>query len=98
MDIFYAELAGIICYFADVSGPPKRLIRDPASSHHGRLRQLGIAVLIAGMVAAGTVYWFGTRPRDLSDDPAMIGFNKPQTRQMGMLYGQMGVMMDDLVA
>jgi len=71
---------------------------DQAPRHSARLRQLGMSVLFAGMVAAGIVYWFGSRARDLSDDPATIGYYKPQTRQMGMLYGQMGVMMDDLLA
>jgi hypothetical protein len=70
---------------------------DQTTRHSARLRQLGSAVLFAGIVAAGIVYWFGSRPRDLSDS-AMIGYYKPQTRQMGMLYGQMGVMMDDLLA
>jgi len=51
---------------------------------------IGIIVLVLGLGSAGLVYWLGTRSPDVSDDLSMLGYNKAQTRQMGMLYGKMG--------
>ena len=55
-----------------------------------RLRTIGLIVLVLGLGGAGLVYWLGTRSPDVMDDLSMVGFNKAQTRQMGMLYGKMG--------
>jgi hypothetical protein len=57
----------------------------------------GMVVLLLGVVCAGLVYWFGTRPADLADDPAMARFNRSSERQMEMLYGQMGLLTNDLM-
>jgi len=54
---------------------------------------IGIAVLLAGLGGAGFVWW--TRSPDLSDDPSMLGFNKREERQMGLLYGKMGMLIED---
>lgn len=59
------------------------------------LKLTGYAVLVLGLVVAGLVYWHGTRSKDLSDDPAMTAYNKAEARDMGMLYGNEGVLMDD---
>jgi hypothetical protein len=74
--------------------------RGPDYSIRGgaKLRKMGGCALVLGILIASIVYWLGTRSPDLSDDASMAGFYKPQARQMGMLYGQMGVMMDDLCA
>jgi flagellar basal body-associated protein FliL len=56
---------------------------------------LGVIVLVLGIAGAGVVYWMGTRSPDLADDPAMVGYNKAQTRQMGMLYGKMGPVIEE---
>jgi hypothetical protein len=67
-----------------------------ASARHGaRLRLIGIIVLALGISGAGTVYWLGTRSPDLNDDPSMLGFNKREHRQMGLLYGKMGTLVED---
>ena len=65
---------------------------DPHSSSRraARLRLIGIIVLLLGIGGAGVVYWLGTRSPDVMDDLSMVGYNKAQTRQMGMLYGKMG--------
>ena len=55
-----------------------------------RLRTIGLIVLVLGLGGAGLVYWLGTRSPDVMDDLSMVGFNKARTRQMGMLYGKMG--------
>ncbi len=60
-----------------------------------RLRLAGTSVLLAGLAGAATVYWLGTRSPDLSDDPSMLGFNKREERQMGLLYGKMGTLIED---
>ena len=56
---------------------------------------IGIIVLVLGLGGAGVVYWLGTRSPDVSDDLSMVGYNKAQTRQMGMLYGKMGPVIEE---
>ena len=70
---------------------------DPHSSSRraARLRIIGIIVLVLGLGGAGLVYWLGTRSPDVSDDLSMVGYNKAQTRQMGMLYGKMGPVIEE---
>jgi hypothetical protein len=53
----------------------------------------GVIVLLAGLAGAGIVY--GTRSPDLSDDLSMLRFNRAEQRQMGMLYGKMGTLIED---
>ena len=71
-------------------------VNDKTSGPHlsfkrgARLRMIGIIVLVLGIGSAGVVYWMGTRSPDLSDDLSMVGYNKAKKRQMGMLYGKMG--------
>ena len=65
--------------------------------HARRYRVAGCVVLGVGLVAAGIVYWIGTRAADLSDDPAMSRFYKSESHQMGVLYGKQGRLIDDLV-
>ena len=59
------------------------------------LRMIGIIVLLLGIGGAGLVYWLGTHSPDLMDDLSMVGFNKARTRQMGMLYGKMGPVIEE---
>jgi flagellar basal body-associated protein FliL len=70
---------------------------DPHSSSRraARLRMIGIIVLLLGIGGAGVVYWLGTRSPDVSDDLSMVGYHKAQTRQMGMLYGKMGPVIEE---
>ena len=60
-----------------------------------RLRMIGIFVLLLGIGSAGVVYWLGTRSPDVSDDLSMVGYHRAQTRQMGMLYGKMGPVIEE---
>ena len=60
-----------------------------------RLKIAGLIILLAGIIAAGLVYWIGSRAEDLNDNPAMLGFNRAEERQMGQLYGKSGQMMDE---
>jgi flagellar basal body-associated protein FliL len=66
-----------------------------SSRRSARLRIIGIAVLVLGLGSAGVVYWLGTRSPDVSDELSMVGYNKAQTRQMGMLYGKMGPVIEE---
>ncbi len=60
-----------------------------------RLKMIGVIVLVLGISSACLVYWTGTRSPDVSNDLSMLGYNKAQTRQMGMLYGKMGLLIED---
>ena len=51
-------------------------------------------MLVAGIAAAGLVYWLGTRSPDLSANLSMLGFNRAEQRQMGQLYGKSGLMIE----
>jgi hypothetical protein len=57
---------------------------------------VAVVVLLLGLVSAGVVYWRGSREPDLSNDPAMLGFNRAAERQMGVLYGKQGQLIEDL--
>ena len=62
-----------------------------------RWRMAGVFVLVLGLASAGVVYWLGTRTANLADDPSMAGFFKAESRQMGLLYGQQGILMEGLM-
>jgi hypothetical protein len=73
-------------------------VPEPASSSKRRARRLkitGVVALALGITAAGIVYWLGTRSPDLSGDLSMIGYNKPAERQMEILYGKSGELIED---
>jgi drug/metabolite transporter (DMT)-like permease len=69
---------------------------SPARRRVRRYQFAGLVILLLGFGGAGLVYWQGTRAADLADDPSMTGFFKAESRQMGMLYGQQGVLLEDL--
>lgn len=60
-----------------------------------KLKLTGVIVLLLGLAGAGAVYWLGTRSADLSADPAMAGFDRANTRQMEMLYGKQGELIEN---
>lgn len=49
-----------------------------------------------GLAGAGAVYWLGSRPPDVSEDPAMVGYDRSVERQMESLYGKQGQLMEDV--
>jgi len=63
---------------------------SPSKRRARRFRITGIIVLMLGIVSAGIVYWIGMRSADLSDDPSMVGYDRAETQQMGILYGKSG--------
>jgi flagellar basal body-associated protein FliL len=68
---------------------------DSSSKRSARLRLIGVIVLLLGIGGAGAVYWLGTRSPDVMDDLSMVGYNRARTRQMGMLYGKMGPVIEE---
>ena len=52
------------------------------------LRITAAAVLLLGIFGADLAYWLGTRAARTSDDPAMMGNEKAQSRQEEILYGK----------
>jgi hypothetical protein len=60
-----------------------------------RFRITGAVILLLGIISAGVVYWLGTPSPDLSDDLSMAGYNKPAKRQLGILYGKQGELIED---
>jgi hypothetical protein len=71
---------------------------DPLSSSRRRARRLriiGVIVLLLGLGVAGGIYWL--RPPDAPDDLSMTGYNRAETRQMEILYGKQGRLIEDLM-
>jgi len=66
-----------------------------SSRRQRRLKAIGVIVLLLGISSACLVYWMGTRSPDLSNDLSMVGFNRAEQRQMGQLYGKMGLLIED---
>jgi hypothetical protein len=62
-----------------------------------RYRLAGVISLVLGGIGAGLVYWLGTRGPDLADEASMTGFNRADARQMGVLYGKQGQLIEDLM-
>ena len=73
---------------------------DPSRKQRARLRIIGVIVLLLGIGSAGIVYCFGSRSADSTEDPLLAGYSEAQSRaesrQMGLLYGKSGVLIDDL--
>jgi hypothetical protein len=78
--------------------PAKEVQSDAKISFRRRARRLritGVSAMALGIVAAGLVYWLGTRDADLNDEASMQGFNRAEQRQMGQLYGKSGLLIDE---
>ena len=72
----------------------------PSRNQRARLRIIGVVVILLGIGSAGIVYWIGTRSADSTEDPLLAGYSgaqsRAESRQMGLLYGKSGVLIDDL--
>ena len=67
----------------------------PRAPRHRRLRTIGWIVLAIGIAAAGLTYWIETRHAGPTIDELLPGSLKATRRQMGILYGTVGVMLVD---
>ena len=61
-----------------------------------RYRLAALVILLLGLVGAGTLYWLEARPTDYTSDPALLGFDRAERQQMGVLYGKQGQLVEDL--
>ena len=68
---------------------------SPARRRARRLRMAAVIVLLAGILGEGVVYWLGTRQADWPDDPSLVGYDKAQARQIGILYGRQGLTVEN---
>lgn len=62
-----------------------------------RLRLIGIIALVVGLVTAGLVYWLGTRAENARLDQYQDAVTRSESRQMQMLYGTSGGIVDDIL-
>jgi hypothetical protein len=73
---------------------------NPPRSTSGRLRLIGLMVLLLGLAGAGLVYWIGTHSGEPTEDELLTGNARAESHQMGVLYGKMGILVlqwsDDL--
>ena len=68
---------------------------SPARRRARWLRLTAAMVLLLGVFGADAVYWLGTRSADSPDDPSVVGYDKAQVRQMGILYGKQGLWIEE---
>ena len=61
-----------------------------------RARIIGSTIGLAGIIAAGVVYWRGTQGPDFTEDASMVGYDRGARRQVGILYGKFGELTEDL--
>jgi len=69
---------------------------DLSRKRQKRLRITGIVILLAGLAAAGTVYWTGTHSSEPSEDELLPGNARAEARQMEILYGKLGLLTVEL--
>lgn len=71
--------------------------RRPTLERPGRrLRRAGTIILLVGLLSAGGLYWLETRNPGPSLDDLMPGYSAAASRQMGIMYGQAGILMFEL--
>jgi hypothetical protein len=61
-----------------------------------RLRAVGVIVLLLGLGAAGAVYEIRTHARAPTEDELLAGNARAEAHQMGVLYGKMGLLTQEL--
>jgi hypothetical protein len=69
-----------------------------ATNAQRKLRLIGGSVWILGIVSAGFLYWMRTHSLDPADDSTVAEPNRVEIRQIGILYGSMGNVIDSLSA
>jgi hypothetical protein len=62
-----------------------------------RLRWIGLVVLLVGFSSAGLVYWTGNRSEDSGLEQYKEAQTRAESRQMQMLYGTSGGVMEDFL-
>jgi hypothetical protein len=61
-----------------------------------RLRVSGVIVLVLGLLGAGALYWIRTHSGEPTEDELLAGNARLESHQMGLLYGRMGLLTQEL--
>ncbi len=69
---------------------------NPSRQQAKRLRVTGIIVLALGLLGAGAVYWIRTHSGEPTEDELLAGNARAGAHQMGVLYGKMGLLTQEL--
>jgi hypothetical protein len=82
-----------------VPAPNPEPLHDLAALNRekARLRLIGILALAVTLVAAGLVYWLGTRAENAGVDQYRDAVIRSESRQMQILYGTSGGVLDDIL-
>jgi hypothetical protein len=82
-----------------VAETDQKALTDSASLQRekARLRLIGLVVLVAGLSIAGLVYRRGTRSEDARVEQYEQAQARAESRQMQMLYGTSGGLMEDFL-
>ena len=77
----------------------QKALTDSATLHRekARLRLIGVVVLVTGLSIAALVYWRGTRAEDARVEQYEQAQARAESRQMQMLYGTSGGLMEDFL-
>jgi hypothetical protein len=66
----------------------------PPPVHPGRRAAVvGVLVLLIGIAGVGMLYWLETRRAEPTIEELLPGYSRANSRQMGIFYGKLGVMM-----
>ncbi len=69
---------------------------NPPRPQAKRLRVIGVVVLVLGLLGAGAVYWIRTHSGEPTEDELLAGNARAESHQMGLLYGKMGLLTQEL--
>lgn len=53
---------------------------------------IGVLVLALGLLGGGALYWIRTHSGEPTEDELLAGNTRVESRQMGLLYGKMGLL------
>jgi flagellar basal body-associated protein FliL len=79
-----------------MSANPPAAEAHPAQPSAKRLRVIGLVVLVLGLLGAGAVYWIRTHTGEPTEDELLAGNARAEAHQMGVLYGKMGLITQEL--
>ena len=82
--------------FPAMSANQQRSDTPPPRNRTKQLRVAGIMFLLLGLTTAGAVYGIRTHAGGSAEDELLAENARAQSRQMGILYGRMGVLTQQL--
>ena len=68
----------------------------PARKLSRRLRVFGVVALVLGLGSAVAFYWIRTHSGEPTEDELLLGNARAESHQMGLLYGKMGLLTQEL--